>query len=181
MTGFPKEKPLRGGASGRPGRVPSQACLAGRSRQVLSGHSAGRTPAGSPTAAGAVIESRPAPACVGVRTSGREPRRRVRSRGDVDHAVGARRRHTCPHLGADARHAGGCGAGQARRRSAKFSATAALADPPGSGLQSPASTDGVVRIRRDRDRGQDADDRNHDHQFDQGETLCADFILNLLG
>ena len=29
----------------------------------------------------------------------------------------------------------------------------------------------VVLIRRQRDGGQDADDRNHDHQFDQGKTL----------
>ena len=31
--------------------------------------------------------------------------------------------------------------------------------------------DGVVLIRRDGDRGQDTDDGNHDHQFDEGEAL----------
>ncbi len=37
----------------------------------------------------------------------------------------------------------------------------------------------VVLIRRDRDRGQDADDRNHDHQFDQRETLLDSLQMRL--
>src|SRR3546814_2397788 len=32
-------------------------------------------------------------------------------------------------------------------------------------------THAVLVVRRQRDRGQDGDDRNHDHQFDQGKAL----------
>ena len=31
--------------------------------------------------------------------------------------------------------------------------------------------DGVVLVSRDRDRGENADDRHHDHQFDECETF----------
>jgi len=43
-----------------------------------------------------------------------------------------------------------------------------------------ARTDGVVLIRRQRDRRQDADDRNDDHQFDQCETLLNTLHSQLL-
>src|SRR5262249_3024918 len=35
--------------------------------------------------------------------------------------------------------------------------------------------DRVVLVRGQRDRGQNADDRNHDHQFDQGKALLQRF------
>jgi hypothetical protein len=38
-------------------------------------------------------------------------------------------------------------------------------------MPSDAWQDAVVLVRRQRNRRQDADDRNHDHQLDQGETL----------
>ena len=34
----------------------------------------------------------------------------------------------------------------------------------------------VVLISGDRDRGQDADDRNHDHQFDKRKALLDSFM-----
>ena len=38
--------------------------------------------------------------------------------------------------------------------------------------------DGVVLIRGQCDRREDADDRDHDHQFDQGKALLHAFHLN---